>query len=525
MEYEFSKSDFLEILDSSTEGSFIHDLEKNEIYFSDKWKTRLGIVHMSPKEAVSSITDLVHPDDQESMHKAYIQAIEKTNPNVKMEFRVRTADSGYIWILGQGKIIYNQESKPIKYYGTHMDISEQKRMEESIKESEQLYRTLFENTDDSFIIIDPIYDKTSKLLDFTHIKVNNTYLQDLGLKETEVIGKNFKQLYPDIENYWLDNNVLKTGKSKHEENYCKYNNRWYDVFSFPCGKGHMGVLFRDITDKKHMEADLHTFEKNLKLQDEIYSNISHELKTPLNVIFSTEQLMELYLKDDSIQGNKEKLQKGLHTIKQNCYRFTKLINNIVDLSKMDSGVFKLNLRNENIVEIVENIVQSVVGYTNERGVNITFDTDTEEKIIACDAIKIERIILNFISNAIKFTNVNGNIFVNVMDKGDFVEIAIRDTGVGIDKENLDLIFKKYYQVNKTLSRNLEGTGIGLSIVKNTVEMHGGKISVESEVGEGSTFRIELPAATIPEQENIRKTRNEPRQVEMIHIEFSDIYNF
>lgn len=262
----------------------------------------------------------------------------------------------------------------------------------------------------------------------------------------------------------------------------------------------------------------------LKMQDEIFANISHELKTPLNVIFSANQLMELYLKNDSLEDNRENILKGSNIIKQNCYRLIKLINNIVDLSKMESGYLKLNLYNENMVYVVEDIVQSVSEHIKGKGINIVFDTDTEEKIIACDAEKIERIILNLISNAIKFTDTNGTIFINIFDRGNSIEIEVKDTGIGIDKKHLNDIFERFHQVDKSLSRNAEGSGIGLSLVKSIVELHGGKISVDSTLGEGTTFKIELPARTVKNEKVIEKNKTRNNKVEMINIEFSDIYS-
>ncbi|MEQ8197622.1 MAG: HAMP domain-containing sensor histidine kinase, partial [Clostridiaceae bacterium] len=235
-------------------------------------------------------------------------------------------------------------------------------------------------------------------------------------------------------------------------------------------------------------------------------------------------LMELYLKNNSLESSRKKISQGISSIRQNCYRFTKLINNIVDISKIDSGFFKLHLSNENIVQVAEDIVQSVSGYIKEKGINIIFDTNTEEKIIACDPEKIERIILNLISNAIKFTNAEGKIFIDLIDKEETVEISVRDTGIGMDREQLDMIFKRFHQVDKSLSRNAEGSGIGLDLVKSIVELHGGKISVDSKIGEGSIFNIELPAGTIEETEVNIQIRPMNNKIEMINIEFSDIYS-
>lgn len=141
----------------------------------------------------------------------------------------------------------------------------------------------------------------------------------------------------------------------------------------------------DITEEVKAKNEM---KKIFKIQEELFANVSHELKTPLNVIFSTNQLMELYLKNRLFEANGEKVSKDINIIKQNCYRLTKLINNIVDLSKIESGFFKLNLSNENIVEVIEDIVQSVSEYIKRKKISIIFDTNTEEKIIACDPEKI-----------------------------------------------------------------------------------------------------------------------------------------
>ena len=175
------------------------------------------------------------------------------------------------------------------------------------------------------------------------------------------------------------------------------------------------AIIIDITKETRAKLEL---EKNLKMQEEFFLNIAHELKTPLNVIFSITQLFDLYIKDGSLIENQDKLEKYINVITQNCYRQSKLVNNLLDLSKIESGFFKLHLSNNNIVSVVEDIVQSVSEYVENKGLKIIFDTNVEEKIIACDPISIERIMLNLISNAIKFSMAGDEIFVNVLDKGD-----------------------------------------------------------------------------------------------------------
>ena len=262
-----------------------------------------------------------------------------------------------------------------------------------------------------------------------------------------------------------------------------------------------------------------------RLKTEFFSNISHELKTPLNMIFSTLQLLPLYIKNDKENTETEKINKHINIMKQNCYRLLRLVNNLIDITRIDSGYGELHLQNKNIVDVVENITLSTVEYAKNKNRTIIFDTDVEEKIMAFDPEKMERIILNLISNAVKFTKPDDEIKVNIYDGVDNIKISVEDTGIGIKKEKKEMIFERFRQVDRLLSRSHEGSGIGLSLVKSLVEMHGGKISVESEYGKGTKFIIELPIKTVEEEEDINIVNDFSQQtnVEKIHIEFSDIY--
>lgn len=280
------------------------------------------------------------------------------------------------------------------------------------------------------------------------------------------------------------------------------------------------IIGVDVTKE---EMNIKKMEKVLKIQDEIYANVSHELKTPLNVIFSANQMMNIYLNHDKIEEYKENLFNYNNVVNKNCYRLIKIINNIVDLSKSKSGMLTLDLSNVNIVEVIRNIVLSVSDYVESKELKIIFSSNVDEKIIACDLHKIDRVMLNLISNAIKFSYHNGEINVNVMVKGDSVEISVKDNGTGMDKKHLDLIFQRFYQADKSLSRNAEGSGIGLAIVKSIIDLHKGTISVESELEKGSTFKFELPSNIIQESNTIEQIGQAGNKVELIKIEFSDIF--
>ncbi|AKL97009.1 sensor histidine kinase ResE [Clostridium aceticum] len=263
-----------------------------------------------------------------------------------------------------------------------------------------------------------------------------------------------------------------------------------------------------------------------KFKTQFFSNLSHELKTPINVIFAAVQL--LIIKQDDKQESlcKTEMQKFTKTIKQNCYRLSRLINNLIDMSRYDGGYLKIRLRNYNIVALVEEITMSVTKYAETKEIMIVFDTEVEEKVIACDPDFIERIILNLLSNAIKFTERKGSIFINIYHGQKGVVISVKDTGIGIPEEQLETIFERFRQVDTSLSRKNEGSGIGLSLVKALVEMQKGTITVKSQLGVGTEFTIELPANKLREKDIA--LCNEAVYVnntaERISIEFSDIYS-
>lgn len=262
-----------------------------------------------------------------------------------------------------------------------------------------------------------------------------------------------------------------------------------------------------------------------KLKTEFFTNISHELKTPLNVICSSIQLLKSL--DESKHLGDEKIKYYLNSMNNNALRLLRLINNLIDTTKIDGNYLNLHLANGDIIYVVEEIVQSVADFAKSHGINIVFDTEVEEKIISFDEEKLERIILNLLSNAIKFTNTNGSIFVNIYDKDDFIEISVRDTGIGIPENKLEYIFERFAQVDKSTTRKNEGSGIGLALVKSLVEMHGGTIHVKSELGIGSEFTVTFPAKTLNTGEaksNITSRElAKPKYEENLKIEFSDIY--
>ena len=257
-----------------------------------------------------------------------------------------------------------------------------------------------------------------------------------------------------------------------------------------------------------------------QLKTDFIANMSHELRTPLNIITSASMLLEMKSNKEETVSSEYILDKLSH-INQSSNRLRRLINNLIDISKFDSGFFECKCKNENIVYVVEDIVHEVVDYAKEKNIELIFDTEEEEIISFIDKEKIERVILNLLSNAIKFTNENGKIEVYMKSDNNFIYISIKDNGIGISKEKIDHIFQRFYQVDNLLSRGSEGSGIGLCIVDEIIRMHGGKINIESEINKGTTFEIVLNVSksNFIDKEEEKTDRNIK---DIVKVEMSDI---
>ncbi len=410
--------------------------------------------------------------------------------------------------------------------------SQRKYIEELLFKNDTCYNLLIENARDAIIIHrkDKIVfanESAAELL----ICSNNNELQNLNInsfilkEEQKKIRNKLELVYRNKRDIVCVEQVIQNNKRK------KINVESISTYIIYNNKPAILSILRDITSQKQVEKLQKDVEKNIELLNEsreynklitdFLANISHELKTPLNVIFTAVQILDLYKKDAESYDKKEQYIK---VIKQNCYRLMRLINNLLDTTKLDSGYLKLNLVNCNIVNLVEEITLSVVYYAESKNINIIFDTDVEEKIMAVDPDKIERIVLNLLSNAIKFTGGGGNIYVTVKDFEDNIIISVKDTGIGIPEDKIENIFDRFVQVDKTLRRNKEGSGIGLYLVKSFVNMHEGTINIQSEIGKGSEFIINIPIKLV--KEDLEKENNvfySPSK-EYVDMEFADIYS-
>lgn len=412
---------------------------------------------------------------------------------------------------------------------------ERRQTEEMLHQSEEHYRQLIK------LLPEGLFLHQNNIITY----VNQAALKLLGASDYyDVVGKPVLDFVPKdlhceifkrIEDLYSGAGIAPL----NEERFLRLDGTTVDVEVIAAPFKNNGtvsavVIARDITDrKKTQELEKSVYLQKLlidraletdKMKTEFFTNMSHELRTPLNVILSTLQLLTGYLENNTVIEN-SRMVRHFNVMNQNGRRLLKLINNLIDITKIDSGYMKLYLCNCNIVKVVEDTTLSVTQFIESKSVSLVFDTAIEELIMACDPEKIERILLNLLSNAAKFTDPGGSIYVNVLSNENNVIISVKDTGIGIPEDKQETVFKRFSQVDRTLSRNYEGSGIGLAIVKSLVEMHGGSIRLESKYGHGSNFIIQLPVRIWENVEDKIEYRNEitsQLNAEKIKIEFSDV---
>jgi len=389
-------------------------------------------------------------------------------------------------------------SKPIDRFELKTRIKSLIRIKknyDALQESEKNFRTLVKNTLDGIFILD---------VEGRIITANSAVGKILDIGLDEVIGTNFGRfLAPESianarENHTntLDKgsylSTYKVISSKGEEvwiealgNKITFNNRPANI-----------VLIRDITLRKKAEESLinakMAAEAANRTKSEFLTNVSHELRTPLNSIIGFSDL----LKEEIAGPLNEKQSKYAQFISLSGKNLLNIINDILDLAKVEAGKEELKKENLSVYESVSRAISMILPQTLEKNITLTYKSESKTIYVYADMSKLHQIIYNLLSNAVKFTPAGGSIEVFSRKESDSVFITVKDTGIGISEEDREGIFKPFVQIDSSLNRAFEGTGLGLALVKKYVEMHSGNIRVESKIGEGSSFIIELPAPVI-----------------------------
>lgn len=274
--------------------------------------------------------------------------------------------------------------------------------------------------------------------------------------------------------------------------------------------------------KSELIEIIHDLQEKKRLQEEFLLNISHDLRSPINVILSVLQCLKYNEISEAKEMSYEKKEEYKNIVRRNSLKIVKLIDNLIDVSKLEKNYYALNKYDVEIIGLIENTATSINKYAEQRNINMVFDTNVEECICAVDPEAIDRIMMNLLSNAIKFSRENGNILVDVNVNTDNITISVKDDGMGIKKEDQDKIFNRFIQATQGEKSEFKGSGIGLDLVSYLCKAHGGKVELISEYGKGSNFIVTIPRTILDLDDNNFKLAGRSK-VDQLEVEFSDIY--
>jgi len=371
-----------------------------------------------------------------------------------------------------------------------------------LRESEARYRMLLAAMDDGFCLIEVIFDAENDPVDYRFLEVNDAFLLHTGLAEP--VGKTARELVLGLDEYWFRRygTVAATGESARFENNAPAMGRWFDVFATRVGDPSLrqvGLVFKDVSARKRAEeererlldseqAARHAAEAANQLKDDFLATVSHELRTPLNAMLGWASL----LRTGAVPP--EKTEQALETIERNARAQAQLIEDLLDVSRILEGKLRLEVQPTELSTVVEAAIETVRPAADAKGLRIQAALTSGATVMG-DAHRLQQVVWNLLSNAVKFTPRGGRVQIVLERVESSVELTVTDTGAGIDPAFQAHVFERFRQADGGSTRSHGGLGLGLSIVRQLIEMHGGTVSAFSEgEGRGSRFAVLLPLA-------------------------------
>ena len=374
------------------------------------------------------------------------------------------------------------------------DISERVLAQQQVLESEARYRNLFNSMDEGFCIIEMIFDEHEKPVDWRYLEVNPSFEKQTGI--SDIKGKRIRQLAPDHEEYWFDTygKVLLTGEPVRFENEAHAMDRWFDLYAFKVGgpeSRKVAVLFNNITERKKTERQLLEHAGALadldRRKDEFLAMLSHELRNPLAPLSNAVHLLRLQKNEEPVQ------RQARNIIERQVAQLKHLVDELLEISRITTGRVQLRRERVAVSGIVERAIETAQPLVEQRRHELDVSLPPQPIWLQADAARLEQVVVNLLTNAAKYTDEGGRIWLTVEREGDAAVLRVRDTGIGIAPELLPRIFDLFTQAERSLDRSQGGLGIGLCLVQRLVDLHGGSVEVTSVLGQGSEFVVRLPA--------------------------------
>jgi|GEM_PF-15459 len=506
-------------IEANRDGLFDINLKTDEYYFSPQWRNLIGYPLDRPGPRRTEFLSLVHPEDRDLVEAVLGELASGARSQWQIEFRMLHREGSTPWILSRGQLLRDENGEPVRLSGTHTDISDRKRAEDEIREMSNAMK----NAVEGLSRLDPQGRYTF---------VNRAYANTCGYEPEELLAREWPiTVHPDDRSLLVDAYIRMKAVGKIEaeaRGVRKDGSLFYKQVTMVSAYNERGefnghyCFMKDISDRKRAEAELQQAKEAAEIanqaKSEFLANMSHEIRTPMNgVLGMADLLTKTPLNPDQ--------QDLVHTLKDSASNLMLIVNDILDLSKLEAGKVQLEILDFDLKTCLQEVVGLLFAQASAKGLALSASVPSDIPIaLKGDPVRLRQILMNLVGNAIKFTATGEVTIVVSREESDSkktgkstinhqpstikMRFEVRDTGIGIAPADQNKVFHKFSQVDASTTRLYGGTGLGLSICQQLVELMDGEIGLTSQLGQGSTFWFEIPFELQPEnslQSSARKT--------------------
>ena len=432
------------------------------------------------KQALGRPVREVIPGVQDDLIRTYARVVDTGEP---AEFEVHIPALNDRWYEARASAIGHDQFSVL-----FLEITQRKAVETALVRSEARYRTLFESIDEGFCILQMLFDAAGQPHDYRFVEINPAFERHTGM--AGALGRTARELIPNLELSWVQTyaRVALTGEPLRFEDHAPSMGRWFDVFAFRVGEPRehrVALLFSDITQRKQVEQALREADAR---KDEFLATLAHELRNPLAPISNGLAILRRAEPGSPVGARARELME------RQLAHLVRLVDDLLDVSRVSSGKVELRRATVALAAVVESALETSRPLLEAARHRLEVGLPEEPVLLEADATRLSQVLSNLLNNAAKYTHEGGHIrLVAYCLPGQRVRIAVSDNGIGIPPEMLGKVFDLFTQVGSALERSQGGLGIGLSLARRLVEMHGGHIGAASAgAGQGSTFTVELP---------------------------------
>ena len=444
---------------------------------------------------VARYFEAIHPDDLAAVRALLSDAVARSLP-YDATFRIRRTGGGWRWVIARGSVVPAADGSP-RMRGVVIDASRQFEAEQQLRLSEERYRTLFESIDEGVCVIEMLYDNAGQPCDYRFLETNPAFTKHTGL--VDAVGRSIRQISPHHQRHWFEiyGRVAATGEPVRFVNEARELGRWYDVYAARIGppeQHRVAVVFNDITERRKSEDALRQMAADLeeanRIKTEFLATLAHELRNPLAPLRSGLQFIRRAPEDPTAVAR-------IHEImERQLGQLVHLVDDLLDVARITRGQVALKRERIDLAGVLSAAVETSMPLIEAARHHLDLRLPQESLVVEADPTRLTQVLSNLLNNAARYTPRGGSIVLAAERDGEEAVIAVSDNGIGIDPARLEDVFKMFTQIGEGRRHAAGGLGIGLSLVRSLVELHGGSVHASSAgTNAGSVFTVRLPLAS------------------------------